>query len=61
MEAGEVEKVTLGGPVSLARLCADRYGAQASAMRDLALALNRIPHPALLPAGTVLMLPTIPV
>lgn len=53
-----VEQVTIAGSVSLSRLCSDRYGAQASSMRDLVLALNRIPSPALIPGGTVLQMPT---
>lgn len=51
------ETITLGGTVSLARLCGDRYGADAATMRDLILAMNRIPAPAFMPAGTVLRLP----
>lgn len=52
-----IESVTLPGAVSLARLCSDRYGAEAATMRDVVMAMNRIPSPALIAAGTVLSLP----
>jgi len=52
-----VEEITLAGAVSLARLCSDRYGKDAGTTRDLVLAMNRIPTPALMPAGTRLFLP----
>ena len=52
-----IETVTIGAAVSLARLCSDRYGSQASVMRDLVLRTNRIPTPALMPVGLVLLMP----
>lgn len=52
-----MESVTLPGAVSLARLCSDRYGKDAATVRELILVINRIPTPALIPAGTTLLLP----
>lgn len=50
---------TVGGTISLVALCAQLYGGQdALARYDEIMALNRIPNPAALAAGTLLTLTT---